>query len=313
MFIFDNRITIENRKLLEKYLCGFDYKASAMSYTSMYMWRNINKYSFEIIGDYMCIAGNSHLELEYGVIEPFIFPPLTATGSYEPEKLRETILKAKRLFEEKGHEFSIRLLPLHMLDIIKAACPDEVKYTDDRPNYDYIYKKQDLIDLKGRQLHSKKNHLNYFNNNYEYEYVKITPDLADEAMVFIDEFNKMKDIPENKMRMLKLEEDAMLDVLKNIDDVGYLAGAILINDKIEAISIGGRLGKNTVTIHVEKANVGYRGLYQAINNEFCRHVAKNVEFINKEEDMGVINLRKAKLSYKPIKLLEKYNAVFKNS
>jgi len=312
MFIFDNRIEINKRKLLEQYLYGYDYKTSGLSFSALYMWRNINRFCFEKIGDYMCVAGISHLELEQGLIEPFLFPPLTSTGEYRPEKLRETIYEAKRIFEQKGHSFSIRLLPMHMLDVIKAACPGEMKYVDDRPNYDYIYKTQDLIDLKGRDYHTKKNHLNYFNNNYEYEYVPLTSDMAESAMSFIDEFNKRKDVPDHEMQLLRMEEEAMTDVFNNLETVGYLAGAIKINGSIEAVSIGGNLSRNTVTVHVEKANISYRGLYQAINNEFCRHVAGNVKFINREEDMGIPNLRKAKLSYRPVKLLEKYIVVCKN-
>ena len=311
MSIFDNKITIENRKLLEEYLYGFEYKTSGLSFSAMYMWRNINRFTFEILGDYMCVAGISHLELEHGLEEPFLFPPLTKTGDCKPESLRETIYEAKRIFEERGYNFSIRLLPMHMLDVIKTTCPGEMKYIDDRPNYDYIYKTQDLIDLKGRDYHSKKNHLNYFNRNYKYEYVTLTSDMAKSAMVFIDEFNKRKVVSEHEMKMLEMEEAAMSDVFKSIETVGYIAGAIKINDKIEAISIGGPLSRNTVTVHVEKANISYRGLYQAINNEFCKHAASNVKFINREEDMGIPNLRKAKLSYKPVKLLEKYIAVFK--
>jgi hypothetical protein len=108
-----------------------------------------------------------------------------------------------------------------------------------------------------------------------------------------------------------MEEEAMEDVFKNIEKVGYSAGAIIIDNKIEAIAIGGQLGKNTITEHVEKANINFRGLYQAINNEFCTNIASRVKYINREEDMGIANLRKAKLSYKPYKLLEKYIGVFK--
>ena len=290
---------------------GFDYKTSGLSFSALYMWRNINKFSWQLIGDYLCIAGLSHLEIEQGTLEPFLFPPLTKSGKYQPEKLRETILEAKRLFEKVGCKFSIRLLPLHMIDIIKEAFPGEMKYIEDRPNYDYVYKIQDLIDLKGREYHSKKNHLNYFNNNYKYEYVKLTSQMAGQAMAFIDEFNRRKEVPEHERKLLEMEKEAMRDVFESIEKVGYLAGAIIINDKVEAISIGGNLNKNTVTVHVEKANIEFRGLYQAINNEFCKHVAANVKFINREEDMGIPNLRKAKLSYKPVKLLEKHIVVFK--
>ena len=312
MYLLENRITTESRELIEKYLNGFEYKTSGLSFGGQYMWREINQFSWDMIGDYMCICGISHLELEEGIELPFMFPPLTRTGEYDMDSLRRTIFTAKELFEARGHEFSLRLVPFHLMEIIKEAVP-EIKWTDDRPNYDYIYLTQELIDLKGRDFHSKKNHLNYFKKNYEYEYIELTSDLADEAMTFIAEFNSRKDVPEHEMALLKMEEKAMEDVFENIEAVGYSAGAIRIGGRIEAIAIGGRLGRNTVVEHVEKANVEYRGLYQAINNEFCKHVASWAKFINREEDMGIPNLRKAKLSYRPVKLLEKYIGYFKQA
>lgn len=310
MYIFDNKISIENREILEEYLNGYEYKTSGLSFSAMYMWRNINEFSWDIIGDYMCVTGISHLELEEGIVLPFLFPPLTRTGEYDKESLRETILKCREIFENQGHPFSLRLVPFHLMEIIKEACP-EISFRDDRPNYDYVYLTQELIDLKGRAFHGKKNHLNYFKKNFEYEYVEMTSDMADDAMRFIAEFNARKDVPAHEMELLKMEEIAMDDVFRNIEAVGYNAGAILIDGKIEALAIGGQLGKNTITEHIEKANVNYRGLYQAINNEFCRHVASKAKYINREEDMGIPNLRKAKLSYNPVKLLEKYIGEFK--
>lgn len=311
MFMFENRITVEDRSFLEEYLNGYDYKTSGLSFSALYMWRDINRFSWMQAGDYLLLAGISHLELEDGIIEPFLFPPLTKTGEYDPEGTREALEEAKRIFEEKGHPFSIRLLPFHMIDIIENACPGKMKFIEDRPNYDYVYRRQDLAELKGRDYHAKKNHLNYFHKNYQYEYVPLTSAMADDAMRFIDDFNQRKEVPEHEMQMLKMEEQAMEDVFRNLEKVGYTAGAILINGKIEALTIGGTLNKNTITVHVEKANVNFRGLYQAINNEFCINVPPFVKYINREEDMGIPNLRKAKLSYKPVKMVEKYIAVFK--
>lgn len=311
MFMFENRITVEDRSFLEEYLNGYDYKTSGLSFSALYMWRDINRFSWMQAGDYLLLAGISHLELEDGIIEPFLFPPLTKTGEYDPEGTREALEEAKRIFEEKGHPFSIRLLPFHMIDIIENACPGKMKFIEDRPNYDYVYRRQDLVELKGRDYHAKKNHLNYFHKNYQYEYVPLTSAMADDAMRFIDDFNQRKEVPEHEMQMLKMEEQAMEDVFRNLEKVGYTAGAILIDGKIEALTIGGTLNKNTITVHVEKANVNFRGLYQAINNEFCINVPPFVKYINREEDMGIPNLRKAKLSYKPVKMVEKYIAVFK--
>lgn len=310
MYMYDNRITVEDRPLLEEYLNGYEYKTSGLSFSAQYMWREINQFSWDIVGEYMCISGISHLELEDGIILPFMFPPLTKTGEYQKDALRETIYKSKEHFEKAGQPFSLRLVPFHLMEIIKEAVP-EMSWKDDRPNYDYIYLTQDLIELKGRDFHSKKNHLNYFKKTFDYEYVDLTSDMADEAMAFIDAFNKRKEVPASEMEMLKMEEEAMKDVFVNLEKVGYVAGAILIDGNIEAIAIGGKLGSKMITEHVEKANVNFRGAYQAINNEFCKHTASWAKYINREEDMGIPNLRKAKLSYRPVKLLEKYIGYFK--
>lgn len=309
MFMLENEITLEARPVMEEYFSGFNYDTSGLSFTSLYMWRNINDFSWQIIGDYLCIAGLSHLEID--TKEPFLFPPLTKTGGYDPEALRHTISEAKKIFEDKGYIFSIRLMPLNMIDILEEAFPGELEFIDDRPNYDYLYLTKDLVDLKGREYHSKKNHLNYFLNHYQYEYVPLTSDMADEAMDFIREFNERKNLPPHEMALLMMEERAMRDVLYNLESIAYIAGAIKIDGKIEALTIGGHLNKNTITVHVEKANILFRGLYQAINNEFAKHVPEHIKYINREEDMGIPGLRKAKLSYKPIKLVECYIAIFK--
>ena len=309
MFMFDNRITIESRPTLEEFLGGFDYNTSGISFSSLYMWRDINNFCWQKIGDYICVSGLSHLEVDKQ--EPFLFPPLTNDGKYDSSSLRKTIYTAKKIFEDKGYEFGIRLMPKHMVEIIEEACPGEMDFLDDRPNHDYVYTKQSLIELKGRGLHSKKNHLNYFFNNYSYEYVQLTSSMADKAMQFIEEFNERKKLSEHEMKLLKMEERAMLHVFQNLEKVGYLAGVILIEGKIEAISIGGKINKNTVTVHVEKANTDFRGIYQAINNEFCRHMPEEITLVNREEDMDIMNLRKAKLSYKPIWMEENYIGIFK--
>lgn len=311
MGIFENKVTIEDREKLQEYLWGYRYGTSGLSFSSLYMWRDINDFQWEIIGDYLCIVGMSHLELEEGIILPFMEVPLTKTGTYEPEKLRYTILKAKEKIEDAGYPFSMRLVPFHLTEELEKAFPGELKFVDDRANFDYLYEKQNMIELKGRSLHKKKNHMNFFLKNYEYEYKELTSDMADDAMQFIDEFNAKKDILPHEMELLKMEERAMRDVFENLEKAKYTAGAIYMNGKIEALSVGGLINNNTMGVHIEKANTDYRGLYQIINMEFCKHLPPSIKYVNREEDMGLPGLRKSKLSYKPVKLVEKYIATFK--
>ena len=310
MYLFDGKVTLEDREYLESFFHGFDYRTSGLSYTSVFMWREINAISWKQIGDYLCMTAADNLDP--ALDDTFMFPPLTRTGGYDPESLRRTIFEAKDAFEEKGLPFTMKLIPFHMLEIFSEAIPGKLNFEADRANFDYVYDTKDLIELKGRDYHSKKNHLNFFLANYEYEYGKLSPDMTDEVMKFVHEFNERKNLEDPHERvLLNFEERAMHDVLLNLDTVGYLSGAIRIDGKIEAISIGGKIGTKTVVVHAEKANTDYRGLYQAINNEFCRAMASNVKRINREEDMGIPGLRKAKLSYKPVRLIEKYTITLK--
>jgi hypothetical protein len=310
MHVFDGRITLKDRALLEEYLDNFEYKTSGLTFTSLFMWKEINTFSWEILGDYLCITGADNLDSVMG--KPFMLPPLTRTGAYEPAGLRQTVLEAKRRFEEKGQRFLMMLVPAALREALDEAMPGELTFEDDRANYDYVYDRQELAELKGRAFHSKKNHLNYFLAHYAYEYGPLTPDMADEAMDFIRAFNARKNLEDpHERELLAFEERAMQDVFHHLDTVGYLTGAIRIDGRIEALSIGGHLGSETVTVHIEKANTEFRGLYQAINNEFCKAMTTGVIRINREEDMGIPGLRKAKLSYNPVELIEKYTVRLK--
>lgn len=310
MYLFDNKISLDTRDGLQPYLDGYEYKTSGLAFTSLYMWRDVNDFCWDIFGDYACICGISHLELEDGIILPFMSPPLTKDGEYNKDSIRESIFLAKEHFEKQGQPFSIRLVPPSLVKLISEAVP-EMEWIDDRPNYDYIYDVDQLVELKGRKFHGKKNHLNYFKANNEYEYVPMTSAMTDELMDYVRAFNARKDIPANEMELLKFEENAMEDVFSNLEATGMEGGVIKINGKIEAIAAGGRLGSDMIVEHIEKANVDFRGLYPAINNEFSKSVQGWAKYMNREEDMDIMNLRKAKLSYRPVEILEKYIGVFK--
>ena len=91
-----------------------------------------------------------------------------------------------------------------------------------------------------------------------------------------------------------------------METLGFREGVILINEKVEAFDLEEQLNPQTAVIHVEKANPVFDGLYQLINQEFCIHEWKNVLYINREQDLGEEGLRKAKLSYHPHHLVNKY-------
>ncbi len=307
--MFKNIIEIDSFNIMSPYLKSFDYKTSGTTATSMYMWRAQNDYRWEIIGDYLVVALQSYLES--GEPTYFMMPPMTKTGSYDKEALRYTIEQTKKIFESQGEVFKMRLVPSHMTEIISEAWDKRVELIEDRVNHDYVYLRENLAELKGKDYHSKKNHLNYFKNNFEYEYSPLKKEDKEDVMRFLGEFNSRKEVSEHQLMWLNMETDAMGDVISNLDKIGYFGGVIRIDGKVEAFTIGARLNENTVDVHVEKANTEIRGLYPAINNEFAKSLTSDIIYVNREEDMGIENLRKAKLSYKPVELVEKFIIEFK--
>ena len=95
-------------------------------------------------------------------------------------------------------------------------------------------------------------------------------------------------------------------MLRHFDELGIKGGAIEMEGRICALTMGERLNPDTLVIHIEKAKAGIQGLYQAINQEFLRHEAGGLKFVNREQDLGVLGLRRAKKSYNPVRMIRKY-------
>ena len=306
-------LTEEDAALLDAYFDGYDYQASSHTLIANYIWRDTHKITWQVIGDYLCVAGLGTLETEEE--EYFMSFPLTRTGTYEKDKLRETIDTAKKIFESKGKRFEISLIPASLALLLKEIYGSQVELIHDRDDDDYIYLREDLVNLSGRKLHQKKNHLNYFRRTYDYTYEEITPETAREVLDFLERINhqKLLEMPEEWKTILELETRAIEELLSLLHTGRLLSGVIRIDGQIEAVTIGEFARTNShesVLVHVEKANPAFRGIYQAINHDFCCHLPEDVVYVNREEDMGMENLRQTKLSYKPVKLAEKYEAAF---
>lgn len=180
----------------------------------------------------------------------------------------------------------------------------------DRDNSDYIYRTLDLIQLSGRNYHKKKNLLNRFTKKYTFEYRHLDTKLV---ACLLDMQEKWCEIKECVYKPDLLAEDrAVFEALTHYEALGYRGGAIQINSKIEAFSIGEQLNTNTAVIHFEKANPEIPGLYSAINQLFCNNAWSDIEYINREQDLGIEGLRKAKKSYRPYHMIKKYTLSPKN-
>ena len=131
-----------------------------------------------------------------------------------------------------------------------------------------------------------------------------------EIMELVRDVKEGKDYDADELESLHMEEEAISEVLKFAGDQNVYGTAVFIDGKIEAFAIGELLSEDTAVEHFEKANDKFRGLYQLVCSEFCKSLPKQVEYINREEDMGLENLRHAKEALKPNHMEEKYTACF---
>jgi len=109
---------------------------------------------------------------------------------------------------------------------------------------------------------------------------------------------------------LEAEQDAIYEALNNLDKLGFSGGLICVDDKCAAYSFGEMLNEKTLVIHIEKAHSEYEGSYQAINNLFLKNCCVDVIYVNRQQDLGIEGLRRAKESYKPINMIKK-SIIFK--
>jgi hypothetical protein len=182
--------------------------------------------------------------------------------------------------------------------------PEKYEVVSDRDNSDYVYLAKDLINLSGNRYHRKKNHLHQFVKNNTFEYRPLDAELVKRVLGMQEAWCQIR---ECVLKPDLLAEDfAVHEALTHFDELGYQGGAVLINSAVEAFSLGEPLNPDTAVIHIEKANPDILGLYAAINQLFSLNAWSNMTYINREQDMGVEGLRKAKESYYPHHMVNKF-------
>lgn len=304
---FEN-LTEEDAETLKEYFAGFDYRGAGYTFLANYIWRNTHCLCWEVIGDYLCLAGaDCMISNEPNAI---ISMPMTKDGSYDPASLRKTILEARRRFSERKIPFSVELVPGHMVEFLKEAFPEGVACEHDRDSDEYVYLKEKLINLSGRALHKKKNHLNFFLKNYEYETKPVDKAMIPEILDFVRTVKENKDYDADEMESLNMEEEAIGEILRFVEEPEIYSAAVFIEGKLQAFAIGERVSGDTAAEHFEKANDAYRGLYQVVCREFCKSLPEDIVYVNREEDMGLPNLRQAKEALKPDHMEERYSCRF---
>jgi len=184
-----------------------------------------------------------------------------------------------------------------------------------RDQYDYIYRRTDLVMLQGRHLDAKRNHIHRFRAEHpDFEYRPLTPELFDECRrltaIWQEEKNQNQNENENQNGndTIDAEHRVMETMFSNWDALGMIGGSIFVDGRMVAFTYGSAVTTDTLDVCMEKADRRVEGAFAIINQQFAEHLPEQYIYLNREEDMGIPGLRQAKLSYHP-EILLTYNVV----
>lgn len=200
------------------------------------------------------------------------------------------------------------------LPLVYCTVPENVlsKFRERYPNAliqpsrdwsDYLYRTEDLIAFRGKKYDGQRNHIHKFKKLFpNWSFEEITQENLPKVRTFYNDYAEKYEKPSDLARE---ESDKVKELLLNFDRYGQFGGILIVDEKIIAMSIGERVN-DTLFVHIEKADIEYPGVYQVIVQEFLKHFAQEGdEFVNREEDVGDEGLRRSKLAYHPVVLLEK--------
>lgn len=279
-------ITVEDKAAYERFLFDGTERGCNFTFANLYLWGHQNATIYQ-----------NHLVLFSTSRNRGIYPFPVGTGNKKP------VLDA--IFADAAERgLSCRLTALREEDkqTLTALYPGQFCLHCDRDSYDYVYDINALADLKGRNYHSKKNHCNRFLENHpDYRVEPLHAQMLSVVRQFAADWYKrrQKELPGSDF---SLEQMALERALCNYSTLD-LEGLVLFCGKdAAAFSIGSKATPDTFDIHFEKARADIDGAYPMINRAFANHIRDNypeIKFLNREEDMGIEGLRKAKLSYHP--------------
>ncbi len=292
-------ITLEDKDLLNQYFLPYSGINSEYTFTNMFMWQKSYNIRYAIIRGMLCIFskhGNSAETVNFPLGEGDLHSVVTILIDY---------------FKELNQKPLIRLYNQDDTDRLNTAFPGKFILTEDRASFDYVYKVTDLIELSGKDYHAKKNHINRFLAKYPYEYIEIN---AKNLSLCYDMFERWCEAKADTVPGIDEQNTAVKRLFDNFEHLSVKGGGILVDGNMVAFSIGEVLNqdKSTVVIHLEHADTDFQGSFPFINQQFLINQWSDFEYVNREEDMGLPGLRRAKKSYRPCIMVKKYIASLKN-
>lgn len=287
------QIELSDREKIYELTKASGHRACESSFGILYIWRKAYCALIAYEDGFAVIRQHEETRESY-------YPPI---GSGDLEAL---LKKLEADAKETGKPLRFICAEKAFADAAAAYFQGRASITEMRDHFDYIYRSRDLAELTGKSYHGKRNHINKFTTLFRYHTEPITSSNIGTVL----ELNRMWCIESGQCDngMLEDERCAVANLMASFPETNARGMILYAEGKPAAYTAGTPLypGGDEFIIHFEKALKAYDGAYAAINNFFAKTLADEFAYLNREEDMGVEGLRKAKLSYNPVLLLPKY-------
>lgn len=290
-------ITLIDKGWMQDLISRSNYRGCEYNFTTLYIWRNVFNTQVCRFNNFMLIkSGKKDIS--------FLFPP----GEGD---LAQTIELLEKYAADNKIKFHMHSAPQQAKDQIEQLFPGKYDFIADRNTFDYIYLSEKLITLSGKKLHSKRNHINRFKDTYagRWQYERIDENNIEECIQLNRKWCEENDCEHDES--MRDEQCAVQQSFKAFFQLGLKGGLIRVDGNVIAFSIGEPLNSDTFVVHIEKADSAIQGAYPMINQQFVTDYCRDYQYINREDDVGDEGLRKAKLSYYPEMLHEKYRIFHK--
>lgn len=276
----------------DRYLQNNGERGCEYSFVNLYLWGRQNA---AFLHDHLVFFSQFNRKSVY------LFP----VGSGDKKAVLDAIMLDAR---ERGIPCRLTGLTHDDCALLEQLYPGKLRYHFDRDAFDYVYAIDDLADLKGRKFQRKRNHLNRFRDSRPNHRIEpITEENLSAVEQMVERWYQLR-LQENPHADYHMERAALSKALRQRELLNMEGLVLTDGGEILAMTMGSRLNPNTFDIHFEKALDIADGAYAAINNGFARYLRDkypDVRFLNREDDLGLEGLRKAKLSYNPDHMVEK--------
>ena len=293
---------VSDKPWVDALLRQADYRGCEYNFTNIYAWKDAYRHEIARWNDFLLVHLCGGLGCSY------LYP----AGAGD---VAGAVRALKGEADRRGQALRLVCLTERQEGELERLFPGRFRFEHDRDGYDYLYEIDRLADLGGKRLHAKRNHINRFvENNPTWAYEELTPENLPECLAMDEQWYLRSREREGASEEEDLGNEgvALRLAMGHFRALGLEGGLIRVHGEVVAFTMGDYLSSDTYDVHFEKAYGELQGAYAMINREFARWVRARhpeVKYLNREDDMGVEGLRKAKQSYYPDLMVEKHSAV----